>query len=1424
MAGLLDTEPDAADLLDLDDDNPNESMMSTAVELDPTDREVQELLMDAPLEDEGIGAEDGVVEDGGPVPAAVEPTRKRRQKVGDGPRRSRKEIAQAAANARWAKKRRAAAEAASAVPDPEPVAPAQLQMVLHESCSTGTSADCLAVMAEPLAFDTKSTAEKQIFEKTRHLVSVTSVADTMQVSRKFVKERMRLMAAIMYYGCRYRYWLFLRNLIEHVKASGADYKSVQDVVKQRYDEFQCFVKVSTVPEGMPDGWIVGKGEGVKAKLLQITTFHAAVLRINGRHVLVEGSTPSMTRPIESTHAECLQDALEAEAPHNGWAANEFEGHTRMSIVDNAPSNALAEFSLFQKYAQYVILRWLCLVHRGHKISELQWSAFPGDLRGIMSLTMAFQLQAFWSKFKSGMQKWYEHMLEWHPFGSEPLDADAQRHADNVFQSFSHTDDLRLTGPKARARQKVNLSRRTVYTGDLRRADKIEHRCLFRGCCASRADSIKKHADHLELEEPPKVWSENRWLGSEDALDFAAWWLNLNFLLIAGILIGWFKLTIAKVISLMQAWSSAPEVNIDMSFNGGSFEETTKEMTDNERQTTYRANVELWLKTLPLPRLWVLKRLVRLQQGHQKQLLRISGKAFELEQMRNVQQGIRRKFRPVMAYDQELTGPTLVEYAKLLTEESQWQFLPEAYCIHSIAMTGFRSVSRSICALVQLEGIPNSSYPAKYFATLKPGGEVVAAASAIVGDLAEAPCIFDPWSYQQACKYDTIGLQTGAENLAVNWVTAVMSELDNAVTEANNASLRRRIKMHLQQKVPSFTDTQADWIYKWSRLERDSIWESSDEDASSADSEEEEACPPTGGRYRAFISKNKGDFKPAHMRGKVDFSMAKAAFDELLRQDPEGQELKDLHGSGRIATKAGRVHHEAGVRRSSFGTVRPRDVEHQRAITDQDVLLQDFDARMAASQGVLEHHGQELAIMDTSPETVLSDIVLASAGTDLKDQLVTLDGLCRAKLRRDKENDTEVALRLTKALSSGEEFCGVSLKGMPLPEMAKIKVLQDEMPWLHLCDPAQKFAQQKAAELSQHPQNIGGKLREQFEKQCAMKLRQDCEPPLRVGDGFRPTYCYKHGAGGCICKGDGILHDVFRRKLVNMLLLMCRPDTIHRHLLVNGWLFVRLGSSLWYHIGMMYLNPQRGTFVQVYETMALEDGMFDLTCRCPGGLPEVFQDVQIARSIDLGQPLHIRLFKLVSMEAHMHPFVLGTKLTVQPLDSHLFMACNDARFWFGRDKENLDEWNRRAKKAAKAAADRRKAAAKAGVAPAPAASPPRRNRRAVQRPAGAGMVAPPGAAMVALPLADSVPAAPAPASHLFAEGDVEESLDADRDGELYRHGLPGGAGLEEDWRAALQRRDAAGAAAGPSSGGAAEATTKTTTETISRAHLSSFSLG
>ena len=259
------------------------------------------------------------------------------------------------------------------------------------------------------------------------------------------------------------------------------------------------------------------------------------------------------------------------------------------------------------------------------------------------------------------------------------------------------------------------------------------------------------------------------------------------------------------------------------------------------------------------------------------------------------------------------------------------------------------------------------------------------------------------------------------------------------------------------------------------------------------------------------------------------------------------------------------------------------------------------------------------------------------------------------------------------------------------------------------------------------------------------------------------------------------------------MIMAPFGTELRRMWLEGWVFIRLGDNLWYHCGLVYLQPQRVTYLRAHLASEREDGQCELYLRLDEAeLPEVLHEVDLAKSLDLSCPLRIRLYKLQAWQVPHTPFSLGLHLTIQALHLYLPMVSNDVRFWKGSHEELADERARRLKQATLAAERRRKAAAKAAPAGGvpPAAGGPRVRHRRQPRPPDAGLLP---IVDVAAAIADLPEGIVAGAALLAAEDladipgsaaclDVEDDPDAD-------HGdLPGVPAFRRDWQASLLQRD------------------------------------
>ncbi len=1387
---LLDTLPGLDELSD-SEVVPHEGLLST-LDVDNLGDEAEFALE----EDCGAPREEAAT-----LPASVEPHAARRPRTRKRPApkiasgsgadgatgpRTRSEICKAAAEARWKKKRESGpAESAPStqclvvVPA---VPPEKLQMVLHDSshhCSTGL----ILALASPVKATSNTEAEKKVWKKTKHVASTVSISQQLGISRWTVARRLRIMAGAILFGSKHRFWRAAQSIHYFLKERSVVFTPVLAAEKQRFDEFQIKVRVTDLPKGMPVSMAQGHKETITAKIMQINSGHALLWRCDDVHLAFEGSLPSCLKPIQSTHAELIKETCLNQSGSSEWAASTFAESARVAISDNHASNALSDYAIWQHKAFQILMRWICRLHIGHKISEIQWQAFPGDMKGLMGGTLAQHNPGAMSAWKKGVKQFQRWSFTRIPWGQDGPGQEVIAYNEKLACMFENAEDNRLSGPRAQARQRRRFKRKKLRNGDPRLIGETHHWCKGPpDCCATEAETLKDLDNDVEEEELPPIWVAHRWLGSEASVDWHGEWLNRNGLYIAGVLIGWFGFTDMNVVKQKMITFMQGEFR-EQSPDNVTYQDVTKEMSDFQKQTTYRANVLSWFGTQPVGRLWVLKCLIRVQQRHQKDVLKSSGPEWEKRQLQKVKDGERRTYRPLLALDQVHTTPCLRAYGKLLVNQEQWTGLPEEFQVHSLAMTAFRCGSRSACAMYQLEWKINESYPAKNFGPLRPEPEdSLAAGKEILADFLERPCTMDPWGFEQAKNNPTLAELMSTEMQAKRRLMAILAELENAGTEAGNAAVRRRVKMHLQQKTPDLADITADWIVKFSRMQSRSIFGRPEEDSSSSDGEDVMGGGG-GGQYRGFISLKKDELKDED--NKVDFTRAAALYWEERAKEASDC-LAEAAGRGKLAVKACRAAWETGESRkdtSNFGTVRERAQVRIKTQADELLLLNAYEEKQASANRVVEDGGLQLAVYQRDENRLVTDVVLANAHGDLKSQLDTLQSLCRAVARKEAAMQRIVLEKLREFVNNPPQVSNFDFATLELPELGVVKLIPEELPTLHWHDPADQWCQKKSADLK--GSKIGPLVAEMFEKQCRLTLYDDCESIGYVGLGYRPTYCWKFGSGRCLCSGSGILLDIFRLKSTKLYLLLCPEKTELRRLLLEGWLFARFNGDTFFHCGLVYLNPQRVTYLRVHLEQEHADGRVLLSCQLSAkSLPETHTDVEVAASFNLEEEIRVTLYKLVSSEMPHIPFTVGTRLHAVPLDQHVAMPENNVRVWKGRPAELVDEAARRAKLAAKEATRRANARAKASAVP-KAAPEPRAKGRPVQRPRNAGIEASDLAAGALVPIGDDAAVRPARAGErLLAPGDYDENdgaaFLAPAPGEGGEAELPGGAGLAEDW--------------------------------------------
>ena len=367
---LLDTLPDVSDVEDVAAD---EMLLSTGAVDAVEDLEV----LDAQISEQLVKIEAVLPAEQRPPNVQRPPARKRVRHKADGHEpRSRADICKAAADVRWQKRREGKANE-----DPIPAHHSDsgdMGLAIVDPDQSHDDNKRLAILRSSLKYDGDTTKEKTMYESSKHLISAAGLSKQLGVDAKTVKERLRLMASIVCFGARHRLWSTLKHLVETWKEQAVDFEAVLHVVKQRYDEFMIKVRLNDLPDGLPSRWVKEGSETIMAKLMQIATSHTFLFRVNGRHLVVEGTLPTMLKPIESTHAKCIKYAcVDQSGGQPAWVDYLFSDLVRLTVHDGHGSNAAADYSIRTDNVKRVLAMFKCSIHFGHKICENQWQGFPG---------------------------------------------------------------------------------------------------------------------------------------------------------------------------------------------------------------------------------------------------------------------------------------------------------------------------------------------------------------------------------------------------------------------------------------------------------------------------------------------------------------------------------------------------------------------------------------------------------------------------------------------------------------------------------------------------------------------------------------------------------------------------------------------------------------------------------------------------------------------------------------------------------------------------------------------------------------------------------------------------------------------------------------------------------------------------------------
>ena len=182
----------------------------------------------------------------------------------------------------------------------------------------------------------------------------------------------------------------------------------------------------------------------------------------------------------------------------------------------------------------------------------------------------------------------------------------------------------------------------------------------------------------------------------------------------------------------------------------------------------------------------------------------------------------------------------------------------------------------------------------------------------------------------------------------------------------------------------------------------------------------------------------------------------------------------------------------------------------------------------------------------------------------------------------------------------------------------------------------------------------------------MLREQSCAPLPNIAAFYKPTLCHLHGAGNCICCGQGYIAALAARALGAKLAQLCPKDSECKKLIKKGRLVLEMQGVL-YKISIMYFNPRRPTFLSMQDAGMLW-GKRRIEPLFNDGWAQHRSSIQAMLNLDLSLPITCRVLFIMVLDIRVPKFVPKDYVVVEELEKHVAMTFpNDFTFWQGEEE-------------------------------------------------------------------------------------------------------------------------------------------------------------
>ena len=956
------------------------------------------------------------------------------------------------------------------------------------------------------------------------------LSEKLKCSEQVVTRRLRLIAACIVLVRKF--WALndlsgFDNFL-HTHFPPGEIRRVNYLLKYKSDEMSMRLKVQTK----------AGAEFAVSKLLQIVPKCVVLYKIRDRHVRLHLPLPSLLKPIEAATTKCTRRALDSccLAPSRALT---FETQTRLPVADLHPSNTGADESYASEFPHERLHRFHCLAHVACRVGNRGFQVFPNERKGLLHTALAANFGGTLLLLKEQMKRVIRRDARWFDSASG-AGQDAATYREQIFQLCC--DPTQTAARRTRsAKALIYHKRRALLNGRYKRRGRVEHFCPNRECCRDMDHWLVQCDGLIDQEMGPRQYCDQRWTGTEDTTDWMLFYLLCHDIVSIALeeifVTGKEKQNASRdkpdpqmaELCDRDEDSDGEEPPTHLPEEDLGLPEPVKEDSYEKKQSTFRRNSLIWVRSKPAGRLAAFRSCIRPQQHSARKIIKDASKADKMEELKRRQRGGLPSFRVVKAADGRYTDDAILQWTAMMRGGTDWSVLPADFRTHELSVQTFRALSAMLCTKHELMVTVFKAYPVSGYRLLsRIVGEDVLAAEQLEHDIKYNPCLLCPRWYEHCQRYPTAKELLSKDSKAEAAHHADEIDLDNVDVETGNTLIHRSIKRCLQQKLAHMEDVGALFV-----LQSDRQIHTSPFGTKTYPADTENAMPATGkrkrrggggGLCRAFVSHMSKSCRTAD--GSLDFARI-MELHRLEKGRPVCELLQSLRAEGRLATKARTDQCKAGKRwsMSSFGAINPRVVERQKKVESLR-LYKDI----MASAGATEKAPHGLGALQIVPHAEAGHLERV-AGKRISDQISMLRSLgrleasdVRKKLEKE-EDEFRTHMQNAKGDFFGLDFSELQSEHSQVHTMQSGDILDV---WVHrdCCS----FVTERLPSMVEESGTAVRRLQELWATEHKL-VTKACSSSLDpVSASAKPSFCQQFGGGRCLCKGDGYVERLAAQNL------------------------------------------------------------------------------------------------------------------------------------------------------------------------------------------------------------------------------------------------------------------------------------------------------